>query len=216
LGLKALVLTERADAADVEAVAKDWSMVGDAKAFRLSRTAKNQKDFKIEAMHGWKAGRAHALVLCPSYQLPMRTSQIYEQAIRRDVTILSYAHMAALVALRDTAKDGQAVSALHAAMRCAEDQSPTKDAVFYWTLVNRSMISVAPSLIEHWKDEKAAIHETLAAAKAEALAALAAERDRIQRMSHEAAVAELIHRRNLDKRAAVIRSISGNELLGLR
>ena len=52
LGLKSLVLKERADAADVEAFAKDYSFVADAKAFRLSRTAKNQKDFKIQAMHG--------------------------------------------------------------------------------------------------------------------------------------------------------------------
>ncbi len=50
LGLKSLVLKERADAADVEAFAKDYSFVADAKAFRLSRTAKNQKDFKVQAM----------------------------------------------------------------------------------------------------------------------------------------------------------------------
>jgi type II restriction enzyme len=40
LGLKSLILKERADAADVEAFAKDYSFVADAKAFRLSRTAK--------------------------------------------------------------------------------------------------------------------------------------------------------------------------------
>ena len=39
LGLKSLVLKERADAADVEAFAKDYSFVADAKAFRLSRIA---------------------------------------------------------------------------------------------------------------------------------------------------------------------------------
>ncbi|MGB6469600.1 MAG: HindIII family type II restriction endonuclease, partial [Candidatus Acidiferrales bacterium] len=46
IGLTSLVLTERADSADVEAVAANYSLVADAKAFRLSRTAKNQKDFK--------------------------------------------------------------------------------------------------------------------------------------------------------------------------
>ncbi len=63
----AIVLTERADAADVEAVAPTFALVGDAKVFRLSRTAKNQKDFKIEAMHGWKRGKPHAMVVCPIY-----------------------------------------------------------------------------------------------------------------------------------------------------
>lgn len=57
LGLKSLVLKERADAADVEAFAKNYSFVADAKAFRLSRTAKNQKDFKIQAMDGWMETR---------------------------------------------------------------------------------------------------------------------------------------------------------------
>jgi HindIII restriction endonuclease len=70
MGLTSIVLSERADAADVEAVASNYSLVGDAKVFRLSRTAKNQKDFKIEAMHGWKRGKPHAIVVCPIYQLP--------------------------------------------------------------------------------------------------------------------------------------------------
>lgn len=47
MGLKSVVLTERADVADVDTFAKDYSFVADAKAFRLSRTAKNQKDFKF-------------------------------------------------------------------------------------------------------------------------------------------------------------------------
>src|SRR5258708_1196234 len=42
IGLTSLVLTERADAADVEAVGPDYALVADAKVFRLSRTAKNQ------------------------------------------------------------------------------------------------------------------------------------------------------------------------------
>jgi type II restriction enzyme len=52
IGLRSFVLKERADAADVEAFADDFSFVADAKAFRLSRTAKNQKDFKVQSMYG--------------------------------------------------------------------------------------------------------------------------------------------------------------------
>ncbi len=54
MGLRSLVLTERADAADVEVFAQDYSFVADAKVVRLSRTAKNQKDFKID---GWLEAR---------------------------------------------------------------------------------------------------------------------------------------------------------------
>jgi hypothetical protein len=74
IGLVAVVLTERADTADVEAIGNSISLVADAKVFRLSRTAKNQKDFKIEALHGWKHGKPHAMIVCPIYQLPSSTS----------------------------------------------------------------------------------------------------------------------------------------------
>ena len=72
--LKSLVLSERGDADDVEDFAKQYSFVADAKAFRLSRTAKNQKYFKIQAMDNWKKGKPHAMVVCPIYQLPNRSS----------------------------------------------------------------------------------------------------------------------------------------------
>lgn len=58
--LETRVLTERGDAADVEAVSSNFSFVADAKAFRLSRTARNQKDFKVQAMDRWKHGTPYA------------------------------------------------------------------------------------------------------------------------------------------------------------
>lgn len=213
LGLRAQVLTERGDAADVEAVASNWSVVAEAKAFRLSRTAKNQKDFKVEAMHVWKRGRPHALLICPSYQLPMKASQIYQSAIARDVTILSYAHLATLVILASRKGPKIAQEALLAALSCAEAQSPTKDAVFYWSLVNRSMLSVSRDLADLWRAEKQVTVTALKAAKIEGLNALAAERDRVQRMSHNEAIAALIRFKNLEGRAATISKKEDNNLL---
>ena len=74
MGLNSVVLDARADTADVQAHASAYSLVADAKAFRLSRTAKNQKDFKVQAMDGWRYDLDYAVVVCPIYQLP------YEQA----------------------------------------------------------------------------------------------------------------------------------------
>jgi type II restriction enzyme len=216
IGLRALVLTERGDSADVEAVAEDWALVGDAKAFRLSRTAKNQKDFKVEAMHGWKRNRKHALLVCPSYQLPMRSSQIYQSAINRDVTILSYGHLAALVTLSQKKGSDVALSCLVLALRCAEDQTPTKDAVFYWTLINRSMVSGSNALKAIWQTEKEATVNVLKYAKEEALAALDGERERIMRMSHDAALAALLDMRKISSRRATISAVADNQLLALR
>lgn len=53
IGLKSLVLKERADVADVEGYATDYSFVADAKAFRLSRTARTKKTLKSKL---WTAG----------------------------------------------------------------------------------------------------------------------------------------------------------------
>jgi type II restriction enzyme len=88
IGFNSIVLKERADAADVECVNNDYSFVADAKAFRLSRTAKNQKDFKVQAMDGWKRGKPYAMIVCPVYQLPSRSSQIYQQAGARSVSLI--------------------------------------------------------------------------------------------------------------------------------
>lgn len=103
LGLSAVILVERADVADVEAVGNEYSLVADAKAFRLSRTAKNQKDFKVQALDGWKWGKPYAIVVCPLYHLPSRNSQIYQQAAARNVCVLSYSHLAVLVAFAGVA-----------------------------------------------------------------------------------------------------------------
>ena len=43
MGLNSVILDARAVSADVQARATSYSLVADAKAFRLSRTAKNQK-----------------------------------------------------------------------------------------------------------------------------------------------------------------------------
>ncbi len=73
MGFDSLVLKGRAAVADVECVSNEYSFVADAKAFRLSRTAKNQKDFKVQAMDDWKHGKPYAMVVCPVYQVPFHT-----------------------------------------------------------------------------------------------------------------------------------------------
>ena len=63
IGFSSEVLVGRADSADVEFACTEFSFIADAKAFRLSRTAKNQKDFKVSAMSNWKQGNPHAIVI---------------------------------------------------------------------------------------------------------------------------------------------------------
>ena len=101
-GLSSAVLTGRGNSADVEVVGKKYSFVADAKVFRLSRTARNQKDFKVRAMADWRGDKPYAMIVCPLYQVPSRTSQIYSQAASSNVCIFSYSHLAVLTGLVDS------------------------------------------------------------------------------------------------------------------
>ena len=215
IGMNSIVLSERADAADVEAATQAYSLVADAKAFRLSRTAKNQKDFKVEAMHGWKRGKPFALVVCPIYQLPSRSSQIYHQAVSRTVCIFTYSHLAVLVRLAEASSQSVALDVLHKILMSTENLNPTKDAVPYWHQINQTMLGAHPMVSALWRDEKLANLESIAAAKEEGLVALSNERTRILRMSHTEAIQALINDKNIDGRVRVINAVSDTGLLSL-
>ena len=85
IGLDATVFETRGNSADVEATSRfhGYSLVADSKSMRLSRTAKNQKDFKIGALgDNWiGTNSTYAVLCCPLYQYPVSKSQIYEQAL---------------------------------------------------------------------------------------------------------------------------------------
>ena len=99
LNMKAMVLRERANSADVIAESKfhNYSLVGDAKAFRLSRTAKNQKDFKVESMVHWRGENNFSVLCCPYFQYPKRNSQIYGSALDGNVSLFSWEYFSILL-----------------------------------------------------------------------------------------------------------------------
>lgn len=92
IGFDVQVLRERANAADIVARSKfhDYSLVGDAKAFRLSRTAKNAKDFKVDSMDRWRGNEDFSVLACPYFQYPTRKSQIYKEALDGNVMLFSW------------------------------------------------------------------------------------------------------------------------------
>lgn len=99
LGLKAKVLKERANSADVyaESIYHNYSLVADAKAFRLSRTAKNQKDFKVESMAHWRGDNNYSVLCCPYFQYPKNSSQIFEQALNNNISLFSWEYFSVLL-----------------------------------------------------------------------------------------------------------------------
>ena len=216
LGLKSLVLKERADAADVEAFAKDYSFVADAKAFRLSRTAKNQKDFKVQAMHGWKRGKPYAMVVCPIYQLPTSSSQIYQQATTQNVCIFTYSHLALLLSYSQVEGLTKAQQLLKKIFETIKALNPSKNATDYWLAVNKIILSFSKKIQPIWDIEKGVATESISIAKEEALTFLAQEREKIMRMSHKEALKELIKVHKIESRIKTINAISDNGLFTLK
>ena len=99
LGFTTSLYVTRSDTADVFAKSKyhNYSLVSDAKAFRLSRTAKNQKDFKVESMDAWKGDNDYAVLCCPYYQYPKKASAIFKQSLDKKVSLFSWEHLSFLI-----------------------------------------------------------------------------------------------------------------------
>jgi type II restriction enzyme len=215
MGLRSVVIDTRADSPDVQARASDYSLVADAKSFRLSRTAKNQKDFKVQAMDGWRGGLDYAVLVCPIYQLPSRTSQVYQQAIARNVCVLSYSHLAALVGLAIRQGPSFAEAGLHEVLKSISTLHLSKSALDYWTGVNRVLVGSLSTHSNLWIIEKTASLESLGVVKDEALQHLTSERDRLLSLSHQQALVELTRLSGIDSRIEQIRRVQHGPLLGV-
>jgi hypothetical protein len=70
IGLTAAVYAERADAADVEAVAESYSLIADAKVFRMSRTQKIRRTSKSKLCMVGNAANLTRWLFVPSINCP--------------------------------------------------------------------------------------------------------------------------------------------------
>ena len=134
LGITSEVIRVRGNSADVRGVGDGYSIVADAKAFRQSRTAKNQKDFKITALDDWRRGDTYACLVAPLYQYPIRSSQIYAQATERKVTLLSYAHLGFLL-------DHAPYATLRPLWNAPGQMQSTQDARLYWEAIDDAIVA---------------------------------------------------------------------------
>lgn len=110
MNLEAQVLTQRADCADVIAQSHyhKYSLVGDAKVFRLSRTARNAKDYKVTSMDKWRGDCDYSVLVCPYFQYPKNNSQIYKEALDGNVSLFSWEYL--YILLKEGIKESPSVN----------------------------------------------------------------------------------------------------------
>lgn len=147
LGIRAKVLRTRGDSADVFGETNEYTIVGDAKAFRLSRTAKNQKDFKVSALDAWRRADTFACLVSPLYQYPSKNSQIYLQAVQRNVVLLSYVHLCFLIFHPPN-------SSLASVWNLPGSLSPSSSAHSYWQSLESSILQLNHASAEQLEEIK--------------------------------------------------------------
>ena len=214
--LQSKVLEERSDSADVEAIddKNNYSFVADA--FRLSRTAKNQKDFKIQAMHGWKNGNNFAVVVCPIYQVPNSSSQIYKQSTESDVLILTYTHLIIILLTIQKNEKLKANNLFYKLFKLIENCTVNdKSASVYWNKVNQTIINFSDDLKDIYVSEKPHIIDNIDLLKKLSIKVIDKKINMIEKYSKEKAISELIKSLKFDNNKNTIQSITSNNILNL-
>jgi hypothetical protein len=206
LGLQASVLRTRGDSADVFGQAEDYTIVGDAKAFRLSRTAKNQKDFKVKALDDWRRGSTFACLASPLAQYPSGSSQIYHQAEEHNVTLLSYIHLRFLL-------DHRPKASLKELWEVPGTLEPSKDARRYWEAIDDAIVALTGVSYKELKEYKTLEVELTKKLGEEGIEYWQSVIEKYKSLSKEEAIKRLIRAEKIDEKIKTIRKAISKEVV---
>lgn len=206
LGIKSSVVKQRADSADVEGITSEYSIVADAKAFRLSRTAKNQKDFKVEALSKWKKDKDFSCLVCPLYQYPKNSSQIYRQAIDKSATLLSYVHLVFMLSQKNAAK-----YSYKSLWLISKKLKGAKDAISYWKAIDKEIAGIFGKKVSEVEESKNIEIRSMKRVAKEEMGYLENKIKSIKTLTHREAILRLIKSEKLDSKITQIKKISGLE-----
>jgi len=205
LGLNSMVIQERADAPDVKGESPGrYTMVGDAKGFRLSRTAKNQKDFKVEALNDWRGEADYACMVSPIFQYPTKKSQIYSQARARNVTLLSFTHLHLMLkSLRGKSKPD-----LEPLWKIPGSLPKGAGAQDYWQAIDSKMLELSSASQQDWNDSKNLTSVAFHARAQEEIEFWDSEKDRLGGLTKTDLLKELIKALKVNGKIEKIKKMS--------
>ncbi len=209
LGLTATAVNERGNSADIVAQSDHgYTLVADAKTFRLSRTAKNQKDFKIDTLSKWRGSEHdYALLVAPYFQYPNTSSQIYSSALDKEVCLLAWEHI--LFLLKNNISESEALSLeniwkaptrLIRESRIAYADRMNCHLPFINKILCDRISLTAEDFAAHLNECKA----TICLRGSDELAYLNNQCDEIMRMTKEQAISELLISKKIAERISTI------------
>lgn len=216
LGLKSKAVNERADSADViaESIHHKYSLVADAKCFRMSRTAKNQKDFKVSALSNWRgAENEYAVLVSPYFQYPKAESQIYKSALDDNVCLLSWEHISILLDNNVKEVDNFSLESLWNISTMI-----TRDSKFAYAnakncflpKINLHMAKKIGYDIEAFEQQLSQLKNVIILRGSKELEYCESKIDAIKKLTHEEAIKALIKETKLEEKINVINSYLNN------
>lgn len=208
MGYEVQVLRERADCADIIAQSHfhSYSLIGDAKAFRLSRTAKNAKDFKVNSMVHWRGDCDYSVLACPYFQYPKNTSQIYKDALDGNVSLFSWEIL--YILLKENVKETQELclkeiwnQSAFIAKSTAVDKSKTN----FLATQNKNIAKIIGITNDKFEEYFTSIKRLLVSRGSEEIHYYENERGRVEKLSRKEAIQELLISMKLNSKIETIK-----------
>ena len=211
IGLKAKALSERGNSADIVAESHHgYTLVADAKTFRLSRTAKNQKDFKISTLSRWR-GMEHdfAVLVAPYFQYLNTSSQIYASSLSDKVCLLSWEHILFLLNQQVVEDVSLSLEQIwNAPTRIERDSkiayADRMNCLFPY--INKMVCDRIPISLKDFEEQLNICKLYIFERSNDEIAVLNAEIQKIEEYTKEQAIKELIKSRKLNEKISAILS----------
>ena len=208
MNLEATVLTQRADCADVVAQSHyhRYSLVGDAKAFRLSRTARNAKDYKVNSMAIWKGDSEYAVLVCPYFQYPKSNSQIYKEALSGNIALFSWEYL--YILLKEGIRESSSInlSALwNQSGIISKTTTVSNSKSCFLNQQNQNISKILKITPEKFYEYFNSVKELIVERGNTEIQYYEQEIERVKQLNREEAIAELLGNLKLESKIATIR-----------
>lgn len=208
MNFEVTVLRERSNCADIIAQSKyhNYSLIGDAKSFRLSRTAKNAKDFKVESMVHWRKDEDFSVLACPYFQYPKSNSQIYHHALNGNVSLFSWEYL--YIILSENIRETESINLRELWNQSYNIMQQTKISDANKCFIQQqdtNIIEIIGLTEEQFKNHFDNIKNSIANRGNEEICYYESEIARIQQLSKEDAIRELLISMKLDSKIETIK-----------